>query len=371
LRLRQDLAIYETLVLAGSTNRIRPAGKAFLDYHSVSYFCEGEPAAEQNFLLAKPDPLAVPARPFPKMDALITQGFRDTLFNFNDGLRNYQCLKALGGDIRLLTHQSGHILPLSIKTVPGDLEEALDPFYDALTIPGFQDAGGSRTCGTLNLEEVTFAWFEAKLRGRPAALTAALPSRNFCLSLAENDAIETRAVKRGGTKFELASQVPQFSSALGIAGAVLGNGAREALLATQKLYTVPAGGKIIAGVPTLKLDIQKVLPVPITGRCSLLTDEACEPIWFLGIGHRKAGKRRWDLVDDQLTPIRGFGVHQMQMTGVAERLEEGDELALLVYGFHAQYPITWSRYVAAPAGTFVGSVNLPLLAPSDIVREGM
>ena len=43
-------------------------------------------------------------------------------------------------------------------------------------------------------------------------------------------------MKRGGAKFELASQVPQFSSALGIAGAVLGNGAREALLATQKLY---------------------------------------------------------------------------------------------------------------------------------------
>ncbi|HKY91876.1 MAG TPA: alpha/beta fold hydrolase [Nevskiaceae bacterium] len=371
LKLRQDPAIYETLVLATATNRIRPAGQAFLGYHSVSYFCRGDAPAAQNFLFATPDPLAVSPRPFPKMDALITQGFRDTLFNFNDGLRNYHCLQALGGDVRLLTHQSGHILPLSIKTIPGDLEEALDPFYDALTVPGFQDPGGSRTCGSVNLEDATFAWFEAKLRGKTAALKELLPNRNFCLSLAEGDAIETRAVKRGGTSFEIDRSIPQFSSALGVAGAVLGNGAREALLATQKLYTVPAGGQILAGVPTLRIDIQKVLPVPITDRCTLVSEEKCTPIWFLGIGHRKAGKRRWDLVDDQLTPIRGFGEHRLQMTGVAERLGEGDELALLVYGFHMQYPVTWSRYVAAPAGTFVGTVNLPLLDASDIVREGM
>src|SRR3546814_7652409 len=96
-------------------------------YHSLRYFCDGQPAGPQNFLLATPDALTVAPSPLPKADVLLTQGFRDTLFNFNDGLHNYECLHALGGDVRLLTHQTGHILPLSLGAV--GLEDPLDPFY--------------------------------------------------------------------------------------------------------------------------------------------------------------------------------------------------------------------------------------------------
>src|SRR3546814_19131926 len=88
--------------------------------------------------------------PLPKADVLLTQGFRDTLFNFNDGLHNYECLHALGGDVRLLTHQTGHILPLSLGAV--GLEDPLDPFYPAITFPGLGDQGGTRTCGTRSEE---------------------------------------------------------------------------------------------------------------------------------------------------------------------------------------------------------------------------
>jgi len=69
---------------------------------------------------------------------------------------------------------------------------------------------------------------------------------------------------------------------------------------------------------------------------------------------------RWDLVDDQITPIRGFGHHAGDMNATGERLEEGDELALLIYGFHAQFPITWSRDLLVPAVHVSGSVSLPL-----------
>lgn len=59
------------------------------------------------------------------------------------------------------------------------------------------------------------------------------------------------------------------------------------------------------------------------------------------------------------------------MTGIAERLAEGDELALLVYGFHAQYPLTWSRDVFVPAVSPTGSVNLPILGAGEIAHEGV
>ncbi|MGH8447435.1 MAG: CocE/NonD family hydrolase, partial [Solimonas sp.] len=234
---REDTAIIEILATAGITNNFTEAGYNFMRYHSMRYFCDGQPAGPQSFLLATPDPLEVaPDRP-PAADVLLTQGFRDTLFNFNDGLHNYECLKALGGDVRLLTHQTGHILPLSLGTA--GLENVLDPFYAALTFPGFQDAGGTRTCGSLDLDEVQFAWFEEKLQGRRGAVDGTLTTgHDICLSLAEGDAVETRAVQRGGTSFPIDGSTPQLNSLLGVVGSLLGNGVRDTvLLADQPLYT--------------------------------------------------------------------------------------------------------------------------------------
>ncbi|WP_243393571.1 alpha/beta hydrolase family protein [Solimonas fluminis] len=373
---RQDNAIFEILTGAVVSNSFSESGNNFFKYHSVSYFCDGQPAGPQSFMLAQPDPLEVAPRPFAKIDALITQGFRDTLFNFNNGLENYECLKARGGDVRLLTHESGHILPLSVSTVPlppgSNLEAALDPFYAALTLPGFQDAGGARSCGSLALDDMQFAWFEEKLQGKRGAVDAAMPiGKDICLSLAADDAITVRKVRRGGTSFEIDDSIPQFNSALGVVGAVLGNGAREALLATQPLYTAPAGGAVLAGIPTMSLNLAAPGGLGLD-ECTLpLGIGACDPILFLGIGHRKAGSTRWDLVDDQLTPVRGFGEHAGEMTGIAERLGEGDELALLIYGFHMQFPVTWSRDLLVPALTVGGSVQLPLLDPSEITRQGL
>jgi len=117
----------------------------------------------------------------------------------------------------------------------------------------------------------------------------------------------------------------------------------------------------IAGLSGLE---QATCPTP-------LAIGACDPILYLGIGHRRKGTERWDLVDDQLTPIRGFGAHEGRMTGVAERLAEGDELALLIYAFHAQYPLTGSHDVFVPAVELSGDVSLPLLSAADIVQEGV
>ncbi len=373
---RQDATIFETLVNGSVTNNFPEGALNFFRYHSVAYFCDGQPAGPQSFLLGTPDPLRVPPRPFPRADVLLTQGFRDTLFNFNDGYANYECLSKLGGDVRLLTHQSGHILPVSLTSVPlppdSTLEDALDPFYAAVTFPNFQDAGGSRACGTRTLNDVQFAWMEEKLQNRRGALDAALPTgRDFCMSLAENDAISTHSVKLGGAEFAIDDSTPQLNSVLGVGGALLGNTAREALLATQSLYTVPAGGAILAGIPMMDLVFASASGLE-QSTCALpVLPLGCDPILFLAVGSRKAGATRWDIIDDQLTPVRGFGAHQGRMSGIAERLNEGDEIGLLIYGFHAQYPVTWSRDLLLPALNVSGTLQLPLLAPSDIARQGV
>lgn len=372
-QLETDNVIRETLVQGAATNEFPEAGYNFFRYHSLRYFCDGLPAGEQSFAFpgAVPDPREVLPSPLPPADVLLTQGFRDTLFNFNDALHNYECLKRAGGDVRLLTHQSGHILPLSLTSIPG-AEDALDPFYAALSFPNFQDTGGSRSCGSLDLNEVQFAWFEEKLRSRAGAVAAALSTgSNVCLSLAENDAVAVRTVQRGGAVFNIDGSTPQLSGVLGVIGSVLGNTLREALLATQPLYTAPAGGAIVAGVPMLTLDVAPVGGLGLD-ECPLPPlDTACDPVLFLAIGHRKAGTERWDVIDDQITPLRGFGAHTIEMNGIAERLAENDELALLIYGFHAQYPVSWSRDLLLAPLQLTGTVALPLLGPSDVVADGV
>lgn len=362
---QQDRVLTEILIGAMLSNSFTESSSNFFRYHSVRYFCDGVAAGPQSFRVGTADPLAVPANPYNKIDVLFTQGVRDTLFNLNDGANNYNCLKARGGDVRLLTHESGHILPVGISAAPG-AEEGLDPFYAALTLPGFQDAGSSRNCGSINLDDAQFAWFEEKLQGRGKADDVIRSGNKVCLSLGAGDAVTMPNVPTGGTEFVLGADMPQFSSALGIGGALLGNGAREALLATLPLYTAPAGGAVLAGIPTLSLQMEGLSGME-PGTCPTpLSLAACDPIIFLGLGHRPAGQERWDLVDDQLTALRGFGAHADPMTGIAERLAEDDQLALLIYGFHAQFPVTWSRDLLVPALNLSGSIQLPILTPGEV-----
>lgn len=370
---RQDPVIEEILLGAVATNSFTDSANNFFKYHSVAYFCDGKPAGAQSFNFATPDLLSVKPAPFPaKVDALITQGFRDTLFNFNQAFENYQCIRKLGGDVRLLTHESGHILPVSLSSVPG-AEEGLDPFYAALTFPNFQDAGGARNCGKLKLDEVLFAWLEEKLQGK-SVLETVLPSGNgVCLSLGKDDAVTVPAVTQGGVKYDVVSSTPQFNSVLSVGGALLGNGAREQLLATQ-VIPVPTGAVAIAGVPTMTINLAGLSGQELATCPTPVNLAGCDPILFLGIGHQKAGTTRWDLIDDQLTPIRGFGDHgtaavPQTMSGIAERLVAGDKIALLIYGFHAQYPVTWSRDLLVPAVTLTGSIKLPFLKAGDFAEQ--
>lgn len=83
-----------------------------------------------------------------------------------------------------------------------------------------------------------------------------------------------------------------------------------------------------------------------------------DPIVFLGLGRQPAGSGVVQLVNDQLTPLRGFGRYQGELVGVSVQLEPGDTVGLLVFGFHPQYVTSFSR---VPTQVFVaGEVEIPL-----------
>lgn len=362
--LGQDNFIRESLIVGALDNNFPTGAANLFAYHSPVYHCEGLTDLPQEFLIASSDPGGVPSRPYPAIDVLLTQGMRDTLFNFNDAFHNFQCLQRAGGDVRLLTHESGHILPVAL---PEAIKDGLDPLYSLVNFPEFQDAGGARDCGDISLQEAQFAWFEEKLRGQSGAIDAVITSgRNVCMSLGNGDAISLPSVPVGGTAFALNVDTPQLDSVLGIAGSLLGNQVREVLLADLPLMSADESGAVIAGVPTMQLEISGLSGLELA-TCPLpLLETACDPIFFLGVGLRRAGTSRVELIDDQLTPVRGFGVHgtaeqPMELTGIAERLAPGDELLLQIYAFHAQFPITWSRDLLVPAANLSGTVNLPLI----------
>lgn len=394
---REDPTLYETLLNAGISNSFTETGLNFFKYHSVTYFCDGQPAGPQSFILPisipdKTNPAVVQPTPFPKIDALITQGMMDTLFNFNNGYANYQCLKKLGGDVRLLSHQSGHILPISISSVPPsgggilplptlpvpslDLESALDPFYAAINVPEFQGPAGATACGNIDVKNANFAWFEEKLQGKSGATKNVITTgSDFCMSIADKDAIQVREIKKGGTNFPINDSTPQLNSLVGVVGSLLGGQVREQLLSVQPFdsYTVPDAGSVVAGIPTVSVKVSALDPSLEMSPCPTPVGiGACDPIFFLGVGYLEAGSSNWKLVDAQLTPIRGFGEHNnVDMNGISVRLKKGDRIGLLIYAFHAQYPITWSRDITVPAATLSGSLQLPILSNSEIVRQGI
>ncbi|MEQ9417643.1 MAG: alpha/beta fold hydrolase [Salinisphaeraceae bacterium] len=376
--LRQDPMIAEILADGALTNRLSDSGRNLLAYHSFRHFCDAQVAGPQDgFVVGTPDPRAFsPGTPPPAVDALITQGFKDTLFNVNEALENYSCLRQAGGDVRLLTHQTGHVLPASLETL--GLEAPLDPFYAAINPPAFQDSGGSFSCGSLDLDDVRFGWFEAKLKRDSAALDSALPiGDEICLSLAEGDAITVDEVATGGTSVELA-MTTETNGVTGVLASLAGGEVLEPLeLGTTPLTTVDQP-RILAGVPRLSVTVETVVSLlsDLGLDCALevlpgLLPPGCDPILFFAVVQRPPGQERWDMVDDQLTPVRGFDTHELDMVAIAERLPAGTELGLRVFGFHPQYPVTLSRDLLVPAVTIEGRVELPLLGATDIVRDGV
>lgn len=373
-QLGQDNVIREALVQGLLTNEFPEPGRDFFRYHSPKYFCDGEPLEPFEFALGTETPQTPPVAP-PAVDVMLWQGFKDTLFNVTEALDNFDCFRARGGDVRLLTHQSGHIMPLGVGLLSEDLDQALDALAALVTVPEFQSPEGSGDCGSIRLNEATLAWFDEKLKGVDGRVDEVVSTgRNICLSLADDDAIEVAEFPVGGEDIAVETEIPEFNGVLGIVGSVFGTSIPGGINAYE-LMTAGEEGVILAGNPTFHLELSSLGPE--LEECLLpVLPLACDPILYLGLGKQSPGESGWTLIDDQLQPIRGFGTHgtpqePARLVAVAERLQPGDRLALMVYGFHPQYLGSFSRDVLVPAASISGRVQVPLLSPQQIVREGV
>lgn len=323
-----DPFVSDTFSRGLQDNEIDQFGLDYFGYHGLNYFCNGQPVATNGGEGTAP---GFPPNAPTAVDALFFQGFRDVLFTFNEAFQNYDCLRRAGGDVRLFSFQSGH------NTIPVVLDN--NPSQPP-------DNSLDSNCGDIAVGAATVAWFDEHLKGQAGAADAVLGGESVCLSLTAGDAVFVDGVTRGTAGTEFA--VPATNVVVGT----------EAQIAVP-LLTVGDGGDVFGGIPRLQVSVIDTL------------GSGAEPfntIIYAAVGHQLASNPgTWEIMDNQIVPLRGTGDFDIDLVGVAERLSAGDQIALLLYGlYNAQYATTGSRpqNPFAPTVTVEGRVFMPLIGDS-------
>jgi pimeloyl-ACP methyl ester carboxylesterase len=294
-----------------------------------------------------------PSQYFNGLDVLLTQGMIDTLFHFNQAWWNHQCLNAAGANVSLYTHNSGHVIPYgqSPDKVSSDTDSC--GFYKSDDQkPWFDER--LKTKITTVAEDTCFAL------GGSALGDYVLGESDDTVKLAAEDVLAPGA----SDQFTERSVTPQTAIPNGPAG-FLNLSANNPVIAL--LGKIQAdNGAILAGIPHLTVNVttssldegNEVAPNCNDPETSTVT--GCDSITFVGLGKKLAGGQTFSLIDDQLQPIRGLGTHDIDLVGIAERLDKDDELAVLFYAVHPQFASSASRDLTIPAVNISGTVLLPL-----------
>ncbi len=241
------------------------------------------------------------------VDVFHVQGLQDTLFNFNDGYNNVVCAAQSGNDARLLMVTGGHVLPaISPANHSGNTGMSIDEvvWCTADTSPG---AG-------LTVSDMTVAWYREKLEGVAGAADM-IPAA--CIVQENLDPADPRIDPATGrldhpdfhpqsgfepaipnyNKHRFAGEGVSFASLAEIpVGCVEGGpgcsleGAAQLAFGPAgssefvPLYTVGERPQVIAGIPTLRLDLS--VPHP-------------DPVLFVGIGVRRGAATPLNEVGDR------------------------------------------------------------------------
>lgn len=407
--LSMDPLLRATLVESAVANVMPASAQDFLSYSGLAYSCSNPRGLQ---LLSAPgtgdyvlDPLMQLLGPLtggsrymvqqPRgelypIDVLMFQGFRDSLFTFNEAFANYQCLKAQGGDVRLLTYPFGHHYLSPNAGFVLETAQNLPTFLGALPDLAEGSLDAFARCGDVDAASATIAWFDEKLRGRGNADDVITSGQDICLTMTYGDAVTVPDVTVGGQLVALDGPggLP-VTARSGAAGALptlvsLGSVTEEALLAgiptlsvtlTDPLAVLDPLEEVLLD-PLLCNDIISGLLGPLVNmlRCGektppLLVLKGEDVILFAGIGVLRAALLPElplplpvpELIDEQVYPLRGIGQHEVMLEGIAERLQPGDQLFLMLYGVHPTYVGTFSRDLLSIIVEVEGTVQLPLL----------
>ncbi len=279
------------------------------------------------------------------VDTLLIQGNRDILFDLNQSIDNYNFLSGIGGDVRMMTIESGHSL------------------RQTRMLGGSQGVLGPSTCGPLDSPASIRAWFDLKLRGNAAA--SSLIPAEICLSLNDTQSINLNALPDATAAafddYELT--VPGTAITAAQNNTQSEGGGTFIPLSTA----IGTAVNVIAGQPIAELTVSDSNAAGAANGGTTV---------FVGIGIRRSGTVF--LVEQQVLPIRsvdtrsGATPEPIELIGVSELLQENDEVGLLLYGSFDQFEAgtgTPTNYNANNNVTVSGTVRLPIFNATVNTRQ--
>lgn len=293
---------------------------------------------------------------YPNADTFFVQGFRDVLFPVNEGILNRECLLKAGKDIRFVGTQGGHLLPFTQwSLIPGYTVE--DEVY----------------CGDqkLNMIQAAVSWFDEKLKGIPGAADA-IP--NMCLTQGYDKGIVVDNIQRGGEAFDFTGLgissgfAGLFESPLYLFDQIAGlmmprmknpnledhsnlSGVGRPAFYPLKTFNKATG---MTGIPTLKINID--------------AEDDEEPIVFIGIAVKRASSRHIELINQQITPLRGKGRHTVDMMAISTELEPGDIVGIYAASYNNQYRFSGPGWFSG--ASLSGEIEVPFLPPTLSPQTG-
>ena len=271
-----------------ATNNFSDDFKSLLYNNSIASNCEGQRPQDPDLT-----PIA----------ALFIQSPIDQLFNLNEAYKSSECLKKLGGDVRLFVVPNGHV------------------------------GGPHSRCGSMEMDEAILLFFNEHLK---KVKNAADTVPKNCLHLNNVDAESTDSISVD--ELTVGGMSLDEVKISGFAVSTLSSSARNIpLLTLSGSKGLRNNGDILAGIPTIELTLSK------SGALTEITD----PIVFIGLSRSVDGGKSWTLIHDQVMPFRGYGTFSAELVGVLERFEQNDMLGLAIYsGRIDQFGTSGSRPIA-------------------------
>ncbi|WP_305967543.1 CocE/NonD family hydrolase [Marinobacter salsuginis] len=261
---------------------LNPSGNLleFVRQNGLSFFADLQ-LAEQPYLAGeKPFEL----RP---VDAFLIQGTRDVLFNAQAAFDNYRYLRMAGGDVRLMTNQSGHMNPLA------------------------NQVDGATSCGNVDMFDSIRRWLDVKLRGADEDVLEEIP--RLCLSLDDDRGVILDAIPGESSSTDLQMNVDRAWRPFDIR---IGN-----LRGPQKcevVYEVPSDTtQVLAGIPRLR-DFSVQGGIVGGGGAA-----------YLGLCLQRGGQTL--LIDDMLTTFAPQFRSFSELVGVGEVLKAGDKVGIMAF----------------------------------------
>ncbi|WP_370263398.1 alpha/beta hydrolase [Limnobacter sp.] len=305
--------------------------------------------------------------------AFFIQGARDVLFNLNEGLQNFECYRQVNKNAKLLFVKFGHSLDaLGIQESPADSLAGTPAKYafneslvwlksTAQTCPASVFDAATGRC-VMPLKNLMFQFLVQNLIGNSQAKSAnylgfdPLPLPEITAVLedgrADPTAIEIKASGSSRPRLNTQAAPSDFTAPTmvntGVTGIPSGLTYTDASQLARPIYVALNNANqpgCYVGTPKARVKVDPVGPA---------SPEA--PIVYVGLGITRADGSQ-SVLHEQITPVKGYGEHNLDLAGISAQLMEGDAITLTLQGYSPVFITSFNR-LPAPVNVSA-SVALP------------